>query len=189
MKNPFQELFPELGWTKFDNAERQRLLQNLETFSAHGPQAADYIRAHGTQFGYFPQTKSSAGWTLSNNLTLRPGADLDAPATLAVIIHEVLHLQQSLTMRLSIQGELIAWQYQYQVYFDATGKHFGETGQPFDGSKTQWEQLSQLSTDSRQDLATAQRLMKEISPVYRAHLLPLYPVGREVRHLLRNAKR
>jgi len=160
------------------------LLQNLDKFGAYGPAVADYIRAHATQLGYFPQKSSGGGWTLFGNLTLLPESDLSDQRNLAIIIHEVLHLQQSLVMRLSIQGELLAWQFEYQAYHNATGKYYGEKGLPFDGTSIQWDELSRLSAASRQDLARAQILMKEVSSVYRAEKLPLYPLGREVKHAL-----
>jgi hypothetical protein len=184
MKNSLQRLIPETGWKKFNLAERQLLLQNLDKFGVYGPASADYIRAHATQVGYFPQKSSGGGWTLLGNLTLPPESDLNDQRILAVITHEVFHLQQSIAMRLSIQGELLAWQFEYQAYHDATGKYYGERGLPFDGTSAQWDELSRLSVDSRQDLARAQRLMKEVSSVYRAEKLPLYPLGHEVKHAL-----
>lgn len=184
MLHKFQQIIPELGWEKLTPAALEQLLTNLEMFTPYGPPAAAYLRAHATGFGYFTQTGNAAAWTLFNNLILHAKTDLNHPRTMALLIHEVLHLQQPFTLRLSIKGELLAWQLEYQVYYAATGKYYGEPGAPFDGRKAQWEAISQLSADSRPDLAQAQRLMKEISPTYRSHLLPLYPLGRELWHWL-----
>ena len=184
MLNVLKQIFPELGWEKLTPAALKTLLKNLDGFAPYGPPAAAYLRAHATGFGYFAQTGNAAAWTLFNNLILRPETDLNHPRTMAILIHEVLHLQQAFTLRLSIQGELLAWQLEYQVYHAATGKCYGEAGAPFAGSKAQWESLLQLSSDVREDLAKAQRIMKEISPSYRSHLLPLYPLGHELWHRL-----
>ncbi len=189
MPNLLAQLIPETGWVTFTPAEREKLLHNLEGFGAYGPPASAYLRAHNTAFGYLPQKASGAGWTLRNNLTLSPGADLDNQRILAVITHEVLHLQQPLSLRLSVQGELLAWQLEYQAYHAATGMWYGDPGAPFAGTKPQWEALSQLSPDSHEDLTQAQRLMKEVSPRYRAHLLPLYPLTREAGYRLVNSFR
>jgi hypothetical protein len=189
MPHLLAQIIPETGWVQFTPTEREQLLHNLDGFGAHGPPASAYLRAHNTAFGYIPQTTSGAGWTLSNNLTLPPGADLNNQRILAVIIHEVLHLQQPLSMRLSVQGELLAWQLEYQAYHAATGIHYGESGAPFAGTSPQWQALSQLSPDSHEHLAQAQRLMKAVSPRYRAHLLPLYPLGREAAYRLANSFR
>lgn len=182
--NALAQIIPELGWQKLTPAALEQLLKNLDAFPPYGPPAAAYLRAHATGFGYFAQTGNAAAWTLANNLILHPETDPDHPRTMALLIHEVLHLQQPFMLRLSVQGELPAWQLEYQVYYAATGKRYGEAGTPFVGDAAQWQALAQLSADSRQDLAQAQRLMKQISPGYRSHLLPLYPLGRELWHRL-----
>lgn len=177
-------LFPELGWQEFSPDERQRLLRNLDEFGPLGRAAAGYLRAHATRLGYFPQTRSGAGWTLANNLTLPPGADLDDLRIRAVMIHEVLHLQQPLPTRLSIRGELLSWQLEYQAYHEVTGAYYGADDRPFAGSAAAWADLARLDPTARADLARAQFLMKKISPRYRAHLLPLFPLGREIGYRL-----
>jgi hypothetical protein len=184
MNNPITQLFPELGWTKFSAEERALVLQHLDGFGAHGPPAAEYIRGRSVQFGYFPQASSGAGWTLLGNLTLPPASKLDDMRILAVIIHEVLHLQQPLGTRFSIHGELLGWQLEHKAYLDATGKSYGEKGLPFEGSKAQWDEICALLADSYDDLARAQGLMKQVSALYRAEKLPLYPLGRELRYKL-----
>lgn len=184
MLQTLKQIIPELGWEKLTPATLEQLLNQLDAFIPYGPPAAAYLRAHATKLGYFAQTGNAAAWTLFNNLILRPETDLNHPRTMALLIHEVLHLQQAFTLRLSVQGELLAWQLEYKVYHAATGKYYGEADTPFAGKKAEWESLAQLSADSRQDLALAQRLMRQISPGYRSHLLPLYPLGRELWHRL-----
>ncbi|MGC1375562.1 MAG: hypothetical protein WA821_05030 [Anaerolineales bacterium] len=189
MPHLLAQIIPETGWVKFTPAEREQVLHNLDGFGAYGPPASAYLRAHNTAFGYLPQTASGAGWTLGNNLTLPPNTDLNGQRILAVIIHEVLHLQQPLITRLSVQGELLAWQLEYQAYHAGTGIWYGDPGAPFAGAKPFWDALSQLSPDSHEHLARAQRLMKEVSPAYRSDLLPLYPLGREAGYRLANSLR
>ena len=184
MTNIFEQVIPETGWVKFTPAELEKVLSNLDGFGEYGPPAAAYLRAHNTAFGYLPQTASGGGWTLRGNLTLPPGSNLDDKRNMALIIHEVLHLQQPLTTRLSIQGELLAWQLEYKAYHSGTGTWYGDPGAPFAGTRPQWDALSQLSSDSHEHLAKAQSLMKEVSPVYRADLLPLYPVSQEAGYAL-----
>jgi hypothetical protein len=182
MKDALKQFIPEIGWTKFAPADYELVLKNLQAFGTHGAAAAEYIHKRSVGFGYFPQASSGAGWTLMGNLTLPPNSDLADKRVLAVIIHEVLHLQQPLTTRLSIQGEVLGWQLEYKAYHEVTGKFYGERGLPFEGTHAQWAEISKLSAESYEDLARAQRLMKEVSPVYRAEKLPLYPLGRELRH-------
>ena len=179
-----QQLFPELGWTQFSPDETARLLRNLDGFGTHGPPAAAHLRAHAARFGYFPQARSGAGWTLLGNLILPPGTDLDHPRIAAVIIHEVLHLQQPLTQRLSVQGELLGWQLEYRAYHEVTGRYYGEKGVIFEGSAPQWAELSRLLPESYADLTRAQLLMKQVSPRYRADWLPLYPLGHQLLYRL-----
>lgn len=186
MKNLLTQVIPETGWTAFTPAERELLLHNLDGFGTYGPPAAAYLREHATAFGYLPQAASGGGWTLRNNITLPPGTDLNDKRVRALIIHEVLHLHQSVTMRLSIQGELQAWQLEYQAYHAGTGTWYGDPGTPFAGTRTHWEAMSQLSYQSREHLAEAQHLMIAISPLYRANMLPLYPLGREAMHRVAN---
>ena len=189
MPHILQQIIPETGWVKFTPAEREQLLHKLDGFGAYGPPASAYLRAHNTAIGYLPQTASGAGWTLLGNLTLPPDTDLNDKRTLAVIIHEVLHLQQSLITRLSVQGELLAWQLEYQAYHAVMGTWYGDPGAPFAGTRPLWDALSQLLPDSHEHLFKAQGLMKEVSPAYRSNLLPLYPLGRETGYRLANSLR
>src|SRR5687767_4504343 len=155
MKDALKQLIPELGWTKFAPAEHELVLKNLQNFGRHGAGAAEYIHARSVRFGYFPQQNSGAGWTLMGNLTLPPKSDLADRRVLAVIIHEVLHLQQPLSTRLSIHGEVLGWQLEYQAYHEVTGQYYGEKGLPFEGAHAQWDAISRLSAESYSDLARA----------------------------------
>ncbi|MCC6298744.1 MAG: hypothetical protein IT314_05570 [Anaerolineales bacterium] len=186
-KQKFQEsvlgqFFPELTWKELDSTERESVLQSLSNYGPYGQPTAVYINQSMVDMGFFPQ-KTGAGWTLFGNLILKPGIDLNSPFNNSLIVHEVLHLQQPLLTRLSVYGELLAWQLQYQAYYDVTGLHFGEQGATFSQdplNADRWKILSQLNPDSLQDLETAQKLMREIDPAYRSNLLPLEPISKTI---------
>jgi hypothetical protein len=97
-----------------------------------------------------------------------------------LISHELYHIQQPLLARLSVQGELLAWQYQIDAYRELTGNEIGDHGQAYGGTKAFWDQIAQLSADSRDDLLKAQALMKKVAPDYRSDCLPLFPLLQEV---------
>jgi hypothetical protein len=186
--SPIGQAIPELTWTPLTPTESQTLLQNVTSFSSQGATAATFLQQQNTSFGYFPQN-TGAGWTMLNSMILQPGVNLNSPFNNSLIIHEALHLEQGYLTRFSVYGELLAWQLQYQAYYDATGKHFGEKGadfyDPADPIKSanwekNWLALSQLDPNSLQDLAIAQQLMVDIDPQYRSKLLPLEPYTKTV---------
>ena len=186
LANTVGQAFPEVAWTQFTTAQRDTLLNNLDNYGVEGSKAAAYVRQEDTQFGFIPQANSGAGWTLMGNITLPPGADINDSRNVAVIIHEELHLEQPLTTRLSVDGELRAWQLEYKAYHDKTGQYYGAPTTPFyDQNSPQkeadaWKDLSQLNPDSRVDLAKAQKLMKVVSSNYRSDQLPLQPIEQEI---------
>jgi len=146
------------------------------------------MRARKIKLGFHQQYKSGAGWTVLRNITLAPGANLNDTYTLCLISHELFHLQQSIWMRLSVKGELLAWQYQKQAYHELTGKDIGDAGEAYGGTKEFWDQLALLSADSRDDLLAAQALMKKVAPTYRSDCLPLFPLNQEVGDFLKQGK-
>ena len=99
----------------------------------------------------------------------------------SVLIHEVCHLKQGLVTALSVYGELEAWQLGFRVYRQLTGL-------PYQPALVELMELS-LSLN-RITLRQAQALMQAYAgKEYRADLLPLYPIGGEIRYwfgLLRN---
>ena len=178
-------LFPETQWEKVTPDDFKLVCKRLRKAGPLGSAAAQYMEQRKTKLGFHKQYKSGAGWTLLNNITLTPGAKLNDPYTLCLITHEVFHLQQSLQLRLSVRGELIAWQYQIRAYRELTGKDIGSAGQAYAGTKDRWMRIAKLSPDKRADLKTAQVTMKKISPDYRSDCLPLFPLTAEVRDDLR----
>lgn len=180
----FRSVFPETKWKELLSGDYSQVFQKLREAGPLGVEAADFIQAHGIRLGFHKQYKSGAGWTLLRNITLAPGATLDNPYTLCLIIHEAYHLRQSILMRLSMRGELLAWQFQERSYFELTGKQIGVSGQAYGGTRKHWDELMQLSPDSRADLKRAQVVTRNISPDYRSACLPLYPLHQEVGYLL-----
>ena len=136
----------------------------------------------GQLIGYDPQTGARKWFarTLLRNITICPGDDPLSPYVLSLIIHEAFHLKQSIWMRLSMQGELRAWQYQKAAYRKITGCDIGDAGQAYAGTRQHWDDIARLDSDSRDDLIKAQVFTKRVSPDYRSNCLPLYPLPQEI---------
>lgn len=190
-------LIPETDWQDLDLGMYEQLVERLQNTDQLGTDLIEYARKRKNQIGLLSQSSSGAGWTVLGNITLRP-EDRDKlfePYILSLIVHEMFHLQkQSILMRLSMQGELDAWQYQCRTYpyLTKTGAVIGSHGEAYASrEKTTdqiWEQLSRLSSDSRADLEKARDLMIAIAPGYRAYRLPIYPLPRELWFHVRHGK-
>ena len=184
----FRKIFPETEWSELFSNDYSQVFQQLREAGPLGVQAVDFIQSKKVRLGFYEQYKSGAGWTLLRNITLAPGVSLDNPYTLCLIIHEAYHLQQSILMRLSMRGELLAWQFQERSYFEITGKQIGVSGQAYGGTRRHWDELMQLSPDSRADLEKAQDVTRAISPDYRSNCLPLFPLHQEIGYFLGQGK-
>ncbi|HSL29247.1 MAG TPA: hypothetical protein VK900_08625 [Anaerolineales bacterium] len=190
-------LMPETDWQDLELPTYDQIVERLQNIDQLGPGLLEHARKRKHRIGFFSQASSGAGWTVLGNITLRPEdrEKLFEPYILSLIVHEMFHLQnQSLLMRLSMQGELDAWQYQCRTYpyITKTGAAIGSLGEAYcSGERTTheiWEQLSGLSSASRADLEKARDLMIAIAPGYRAYRLPLYPLHREIWFHLRQGK-
>ena len=190
-------LIPETDWKDLDLDIYEQLLERLRNTDQLGSGLIEYAKKKQQRIGFLSQANSGAGWTVLGNVTLRPEDrnKLFEPYVLSLIVHEMFHLQkQSLLMRLSMQGELAAWQYQCRTYpsLTKTGAAIGSHGEAYSSKdKTTnefWEQLSRLSSESRADLEKARDLMIAIAPGYRAYRLPIYPLHRELWFHLRQGK-
>lgn len=190
-------LIPETDWQDLDLGMYEQLVERLQNTNQLGADLIEYARKKKHQIGFFSQASSGAGWTVLGNITLRPEdrEKLFEPYILSLIVHEMFHLQkQSILMRLSMQGELDAWQYQCRTYpsLTKTGAAIGSRGEAYSSNDRTtneiWEQLSRLSSDSRADLEKARDLMIAIAPAYRAYRLPIYPLPREIWFHLRQGK-
>ncbi len=189
-------IYPEREWQEFTESEKNQLLIELINSGELGRATAEYIVYEEIRLGYLSQPESGAGWTASGNLSFPPNTDLTDVRTIVLTEHEILHINsQGILTRLSVYGELQAWQLEYQAYYELTEKYYGENGTPFTGTdasgksnESKWKELSQLSLDSREDLERAQVLMKEISPSYRSNALPLEPIHKEILFYLLQGK-
>ncbi len=184
----FKSLFPESDWTRLPPADYQQVLQKLTDAGTLNATVAQFMQRAKIKLGFHEQYKSGAGWTILRDITLAPGGDLANPYTLCLISHELFHLQQSVLTRLSVYGELLAWQFQIQAYHELTGKDIGDIGEAYGGTKQYWDQLAQLSANSRDDLLKAQALMKNVAPTYRSDCLPLFPLTKEFWYFLKQGK-
>jgi hypothetical protein len=177
-----------MDWQELGSDSYDRLFNALNSSGQDGSATLSYLKDRRVKVGFHPQDSSGGGWTLLRNITLTPGTDPSNRYNISLIVHEVFHLQQSLLTRLSVYGELLAWQYQEQAYLQAFSRGIGDPGEAYPGTQKSWDELSALSPASRQDLAKAQQVMKEISPDYRSDCLPLYPLIREIGFLVSRRK-
>jgi len=181
-------IFPEWVWDELKSDVYDQVFQKLSGIDQLKSDVAEYMKSKRIRIGFHKQYKSGGGWTVLRNITLSPGDDPLNPYVLSLIIHETYHLKQSIWTRLSMQGELRAWQYQKQTYpaiAKTKGNEIGSPGEAYGGTKEAWDELSQLNADSREDLEKAQKVMTRVSPGYRSGCLPLYPLGDEFKYYWR----
>jgi hypothetical protein len=154
------------------------LLKNLGQFGEEGRAAAEYLKAKRTKIS-IKRTKPSIGawWTIDRRINLNShyysyGKSLNNIRVFTLIIHEVRHLQQGFFTALSVYGELDAWQLEWRIYHRINGRY------PHPALK----ELMSLSLGWDRDmLRRAVELMRAYAGKgYRADLLPLYPLGKEI---------
>src|SRR5262245_32076958 len=174
-------LFPEWNWQELAREKYEEVIQRLHEIQDLEDEVSNYLKNNKIRIGFHKQYKSGGGWTFLRNITLCPGDDPVSPYVLSLIIHETFHLKQSIWMRLSMQGELRAWQYQKHTYLKLTGNDIGDSGQAYAGTKPHWDDIAKLDSDSREDLVEAQKLTKKVSAEYRSQCLPLYPLPQEIK--------
>lgn len=163
-------------------AWRRDLLRALDALGEEGIAAADYLRARNTHIGFWRVRKHvGAFWTMLRTIHLNtvhysPTMNPADPRVTTMIIHEVKHLQQGVFVALSVYGELEAWQLQFRLYHRLTNAKV---------HKAIEEMLSLPLERNRSVLSRARELMQEYAGRgYRADLLPLYPLGEEIRFRL-----
>ena len=158
---------------------REQFLKTVSECCAEGLEAVEYIRARRVLVGIRRARKSvSAFWTLANAVHLNSQyysqeSSLIDPKAWTLLIHEARHIQQGWTTALSIYGELDAWQLQMKIYKRITGKQLIPL----------LEEIISLPLNmDRQNLQHARELMTQYAGKnYGANLLPLYPIGKEIR--------
>lgn len=159
-------------------------LENL--FSAmidlgdEGRAAVDFLRSRRTKVG-FRKVRPSVGafWTVFGNIRLNSAyydynTSLEDLRIKTLIIHEARHLQQGLFTALSVFGELDAWQLEFGIYHRVMGRY----------PNSAIAELMTLPLEyDREVLKKAAGLMQAYAGKgYRIDLLPLYPLGREMRY-------
>lgn len=165
----------------------------LETLSRVDEPCVQYLRSHRTKIGFSRQSASTGAiWFIDGNIYLNsryynPQTATNDPHLLSLMVHEVRHLQQGLFTALSVYGELEAWQLGFRVYQNLTGQL------PLGGGNNPHfavlEIISLPLNWDRQVLRRAQILMQEYAGKgYRADLLPLYPLGKEIKYWLRRTQ-
>ena len=160
----------------------QEALSALELCGEEGIEAANYLREHRTYIGFRRVRKNvGAFWTILGTIHLNTEhyslqSNPEDLRVLTLLIHEVKHLQQGVVTALSVYGELEAWQLQFRLYHQKTNVKM---------HKAIEEMLSMPLNWDREILKRARVLMQEYAGKgYRADLLPLYPLGKEIRFRL-----
>lgn len=160
----------------------QNFLRSLEQFGEEGQIAASYLRAHKTYIGFWKVRKNvGAFWTPLRTIHLNTAhyslqTNPADPRLLTLMIHEVKHLQQGCITALSVYGELEAWQLQFRLYHQKTTAKLHPEIEKLLSLPLSWD---------RDVLQQARELMQEFAGKgYRVDLLPLYPLGKEIRFRL-----
>jgi hypothetical protein len=156
------------------------LLETVAKIDHNGQQVAEYIYAHNVKIGFWKANISvGAFWTIFGNIRINSRhydiqKPFDNPYLLSLIVHEVRHLQQGFFTALSVYGELDAWQVGFRVYREIKGHYPKRKGaQEIMSLPLGWD---------RDVLRRARILMQDFAGKgYRADLLPLYPLGKEMR--------
>lgn len=161
------------------------LLDRICEIGDEGQAAMQYIRSNKTKIG-FKKVRPNVGafWTVFGNIHLNSqyynyDTSLEDLRIKTLIIHEARHLQQGMITALSVYGELDAWQLEFRIYHRVKGKY------PHSAIA---ELMTLPLVYDRDVLKKAAKLMQDYAGKgYRIDLLPLFPLGREIRYwILRN---
>jgi hypothetical protein len=169
-----------------DPAWLQGYLEKVADCSPEGRAAVEYIRTHRTRIG-FRRARRSVGafWTLPGNILLNSfhydnESVLNNPRAWTLLIHEVRHLEQGWLTALSVYGELDAWQHEFRAFQRITGGQLHPAVHEILSIPLGWD---------RPNLRRARSLMQTFAGRgYRADLLPLYPLHKEIRCWLKLGK-
>lgn len=158
----------------------ENLLNAVADLGEEGRAAVEFLKKRGTKVG-FRKVRPNVGafWTLFGTIHLNShyynyGTPLDDLRIKTLVIHEARHLQQGLVTALSVYGELDAWQMEFAIYHRIKGRY------PHPAIA---ELMTLPLTYDRAVLRRAVKLMQDYAGKgYRADLLPLYPLWREIRY-------
>ncbi len=156
------------------------LFEHICDVGDEGKATVDYLRARRTKIS-FKEVRPNVGafWTVFGNIRLNShyysyDTSLDDLRIKTLIIHETRHLQQGMITALSVYGELEAWQLEFGIYHRVKGRY------PHSAIA---ELMTLPLAYDRAVLKQAAKLMQDYAGKgYRIDLLPLYPLGREVRY-------
>jgi len=161
---------------------KENLLEALKSLGGSGFVAAEFLRKRKTFIGFWQVRKNvGAFWTVLgtihfNSVYYSHNTKVDDVGMLTLLIHEVKHLQQGIFLALSVYGELEAWQLQFRIYHELTGAPM---------HPAIMELLTLPLKYDREIMKRAVAFMQAYAGKgYRADLLPLYPLGREIRYWL-----
>ena len=153
-------------------------------YGQEGRAAVEFLHSHQTKIG-FKQVRPNIGafWTVFGNIRLNSlyytyETSFDDLRVKTLIIHEARHLKQGMKTALSVYGELDAWQLEFGIYYRIKRNY----------PHPAIEELMNLPLEyDRAVLKRAAHLMQAYAGKgYRADLLPLFPLGKELEyHLIR----
>ena len=159
---------------------KDTLLDAVAQIGEEGCNAVDFLRKRGTKIG-FKNARPNVGafWTVFGNIRLNSHyynyeTPLDDLRIKTLVIHEARHLEQGLFTALSVYGELDAWQLEFRIYHRVKERY----------PHAAIAELMTLPLKYDRDvLKRAVTLMQAYAGKgYRADLLPLYPLGREIKY-------
>jgi len=146
-----------------------------------------YLRSRRVKIGFRKQSVATAAiWTPGQRIYLNPQyfspeQNPNDPRILGLIIHEICHLRQGFLTALSVYGELEAWQLGFRVEHGLTGQPYPPVIAELMALPLGWE---------REVLEQARQLMLTYARKgYRADLLPLYPLGKEIQYWIKSVAR
>jgi len=159
---------------------KENLLDAVTQLGEEGRAAVEFLRARRAKIG-FRKVRPNVGafWTPLGNINLNSRyytyeTPFDELRIKTLIIHEARHLQQGLIVALSVYGELDAWQLEFGIYHRIQGKY----------PHSAIADLMKLPLGyDRAVLKEAACLMQAYAGKgYRADLLPLFPLPREIKY-------
>jgi len=159
---------------------KETLLKAVLDIGEEGRAAVDFVRQHKTKIG-FKRVRPSVGafWTVFGNINLNSlyytyETPFDDLRIKTLIIHEARHLEQGFVTALSVYGELDAWQLEFGIYHRIKGT--------YPHSAVAELMALPLGYDRTVLKKAAQLMQTYAGKGYRVDLLPLYPLGKEVKY-------
>ncbi len=158
----------------------ENLLEAVTLMGEEGRTAVEFLRTRRTRIG-FQRARSNIGafWTVFGNIRLNSRyytyeTPLDDLRIRTLVIHEARHLQQGIVTALSVYGELDAWQLEFGIYYRMKGNYPHAAVADLMALPLKYDRAA---------LKQAARLMQAYAGKgYRVDLLPLFPLGKEIKY-------